>query len=318
VIWTTTPGPSEKAGFISLPSGIFTPDPTSEISRSPTGGTQTVQAPVFNGDDGPAVGAHRTYDRAYQRWLPVAKAQVLPDGSAYVYTRYGPQGGSSNEIHLVHVATGADTMIYNQGSYAAFDYEPEGVYLTQLIPGKDGTSGLWLLDPTTQSLKAFAAAGNGSWAAIAGGGAWSYSWDGPRFGSSKFARLDLATGAVTVWLDVSTQVQPYDVGFKTVFPIGFDSTFRPLVEVYVVVSGPHGNESIAVETWLLRAADQYTRLTGPPLPLGEPLGVMESHGTWLSGIDGVYLYTGAGFRHVAHAPPATNAWDSYTIAGICA
>jgi hypothetical protein len=320
VVWTEYPGAKEQAGFISLPSGTFTPDPTSGVSTSGTGGTQTVQVPVLNGEyQSPVLSAARTYDRAYQRWLPVAKAQVLPDGSAYVYTRYRQQGGSGNEIHLVDVATGADTLIYNQGTYAALDYEPEGVYLTQLIPGKDGTSGLWLLDPTTNSLKAFPASGNGSWAAIAGGGAWSRIWDGLRFGSSKFARLDLSTGAVTVWLDVSSQVQPYNVGFKTVFPIGFDSSLRPLVEVYIVVSGPNGGENIAAETRLLRAPAQSTRLTGLPLPpFGQSLGVTDSHGTWLSGTDGVYLYTGVGFLHVAHAPPTTAASASYTIVGVCA
>jgi hypothetical protein len=320
VVWTEYPGPKEQAGFISLPSGTFTPDLTSGISTSATGGTQTVQGPVLNGEyQSPVLSAARTYDLAYRRWLPVANAQVLPDGSAYVYTRYGQQGGSGNEIHLVQVASGADTLIYNQGSYAALDYEPEGVYLTQLVPGKDGTSGLWLLDPTTETLKAFPAAGNGSWAAIAGGGAWSFIWDGPRFGWSKFARLDLSTGAVTVWLDVSSQAQPYDVGFKTVFPIGFDSSLRPLVEVYVVVSGANGGENVAAETWLLRAPAQSTRLSGLPLPpFAQPLGVTDSHGTWLSGTDGVYLYTGAGFLHVAHAPATTAAAASYTIVGVCA
>src|ERR1700716_3667063 len=50
---------SSQSGFITVPSGTFTPDPSGAYGS--------------------------TYDWAYRRWLPVLAPQVLPDGSMYAY-----------------------------------------------------------------------------------------------------------------------------------------------------------------------------------------------------------------------------------------
>lgn len=268
---------------------------------------RTAQAPVLYGDSGAP-----TYDGAYRLWLPVTAAQILPDGSAYVYTREANPTQVRNEIHLVSVATGVDRVIYNNDAYHALSYQPEGIYLDYHLNGTDGAHGLWLLNPTTQSLKAFPAGARAWWAAVVGGGAWSYSVDGNRFGSTSFARLDLSTGVVTTWFSASSQVPPPQPGSKIVRAIGFDGSLHPLVEVFVV-----GGTS---EVWLLSAPGQATRLTGLPLlDVIPPMGVTDSHGTWAVGADGVYLYAGSGFRRVAAAPPFTGiVADNYTIAGACA
>jgi hypothetical protein len=250
-----------------------------------------------------------TYDRPYHRWLPVANEQVLPNGSAYAYTRFGEQGDLTNEIHVVDVATAVDTMIYDQGPYVALDYEPEGLYVTSFLSGGGRPSGLWLLDPTTRSLKAFPAAQGPTWAQVAGGVAWSYVSDG----GSKFVGLDLATGVVTVWLDVSNNVQPYDDGYKVVVPIGFDSSFHPLVEV-TVLPADH-----ASELWLLTGPGHATRLSDPPdiyATVNSP-GVTDPYGVWLGAKNGVYLFTNSGAQRVADAPPAVDSYAHYTVAGSC-
>jgi hypothetical protein len=268
---------------------------------------KTVQAPVLYGDSGSP-----TYDGAYRRWLPVTAAQVLPDGSAYVYTREATPTQFRNEIHIVNVTTGADRVIYNNDAYDALSYQPEGIYLYYHLNGTDGDHGLWLLNPTTQSLKAFPGGAQAWWAAVVGGGAWSYSVDGNRFGSTSFARLDLSTGVVATWFSASSQAQPPQPGFKSVRAIGFDGSLDPLVEVFV-----DGGMS---EIWLLSAPGQATKLNGLPLlDFIPPLGVTDSHGTWVVGADGVYLYAGSAFQRVAAAPPFTGiVAGNYTIAGACA
>lgn len=283
------------------------PDATSGISYDATSMRYgTAQAPVLYGDSGAP-----TYDGASRRWLPVTAAQILPDGSAYAYTREASPTQFRNEIHHVNVATGVDRVIYNNDAYRVLVYRPEGIYLVYHLNGTDGDHGLWLLDPSTQSLKAFQSGAQASWAAVAGGGAWSYSVDGNRFGSTSFARLDLSTGAVATWFSVSSQAQPPQPGFKSVRAIGFDASLHPLVEVFV-----DGGTS---EVWLLTAPGQATRLNGLPLrDFIPPLGVTDSHGTWVVGADGVYLYAGSGFQRVAAAPPFSGiVAGNFTIAGAC-
>ena len=300
-------GPPQPAGFISLPSGAFTPDSTSVVSYDAASlRFATVQAPVLYGDSGAP-----TYDLAYRRWLPVKAAQVLPDGSAYVYTRAATPTPMRNEIHLVNVATGADRLIYDKDAYHALAFQPEGIYLDYHLNGTDGFRGLWLLNPTTQALKAFPGGGQTWWAVVGGAGAWSYSVDGSRFGSTSFARLDLSTDAMTSWFSVSS-VQPPQPGFKTVHVIGFDGSAHPLVDVFVDRGTP--------EVWLLTGPGQASRVAGLPLLDFIPsLGVTDSHGTWLAGTNGVYLYAGSGFKRVAAPPPFSGiVAGNFTIAGPCA
>src|SRR5205823_6013998 len=92
---------SQQAGFISFPSGSFAADASSGTSYEiATMRYRTTQSPVLYGDS-----SSGTYDTAAGRWLPVAWTQVLPDGSAYAYTREASPTQSRNEIHVVDVAT---------------------------------------------------------------------------------------------------------------------------------------------------------------------------------------------------------------------
>lgn len=275
----------QQAGFLSISSGKFTPDPSA--------GTST------NGI---------TYDRLQKRWLPVRWAQVLPDGSAYAYAREASPTPFRNEIHVVDVATGSDRVVYNQGAYNVVAYLPDGIYVDHHLSGTDGSNGLWLLDPASGSLKAYPSGQQATWGWIAAAGAWSYSPDGNRFGSNTFERLDLATGAVETWFQVASP-QPPAPGSKSIRVLGFDGS-HPLVQVYV--------DDHTSEIWRLIAPGQATRLPDLALgPLSPPSSVADSHGTWLiAGDGGVYLYANAAFTRVASAPSVQGGW--YIVSGTCA
>ena len=274
----------QQAGFLSIPSGKFTADPSAGPSA-----------------DG------LTYDRPQRRWLPVSWLQVLPDGSAYAYTREATPTPFRNEIHLVDVATGSDRVIYNQGSYHVVAYQLDGIYLDNHLSGTDGSDGLWLLDPRSGSLKTFPAGRQATWGWIGAGGAWSYSLNGSRFGSNSFARMDLSTGAIETWFQVASP-QPPAPGSKSIRVMGFDGS-QPLVQVYV--------DDHTSEIWRLTAPGQATRLPDLALgPLSPPFSVADSHGTWLIAGDGtVYLYADSVFTRVAATPPLVNGW--YLVSGGC-
>jgi hypothetical protein len=299
-----TSGDGLQAGFLSVPSGSFTADATAGmVYEAATLRTRTTKSPVLYGDSNTP-----TYDAAFKRWLPVLWPQVLPDGSAYVYTREATPTQFRNEIHLVTVATGSDRVISDQAAYHAIAYQPEGVYVDHHLNGTDASNGLWLIEPTTGSLTPYPAGRQATWARITAGAAWSYSVDGNRFGSSSFARLDLGTGTVTTWFSV-VSAQPPEPGSKSIRVFGFDGS-HPLVQVYV--------DERTSEVWLLTGPGQATRL--PDLALGvltPPVSVADSHGTWLiAGDGGVYLYSGSRFKRLATAPATTN--PGYMVAGACA
>jgi hypothetical protein len=278
---------SSQSGFISVPSGTFTPDPSAN--------------------------SYLTYDRAYQRWLPVLAAHVLPDGSMYVYEVELPD---AYELHVVQVANGADKMIKRMpydNAYSILAIKPEGIYLVPILHRSGIPGGLWLLSSTEAKLTAVPGAGTTSrWHAIAGGAAWG----GP-VGGDRLDRLDLSTAVVSTWFlhDVAPQTQMgYGYGPAVV---GFDLSGRPLIEFSppIDTTASPARTTPLPEVWLVSAPDHATRLTGLPLPdQGLQAGVTDSHGTWFVGADGFYLYTDSGFRRAAPVPPVGN----FAIAGECA
>jgi hypothetical protein len=303
-----------QSGFLSLRSGTFAPDPTGVIVYDDaTFRSSTQQAPVLYGDGGV------TYDRPYRRWLPVGRAQVLADGSAYVYEQQ-LWDGSAFEIHLVNVATGADKVIYHTSylisdgvlsyNYSVLAYAPEGVYLFRQPHASVHPYGLWLLDPATQSLKAVPGAAQGSWQVVLGGGAWG--------GRGPLERVDFSTGVVTTWFKHAVRASEGPGPGPLAMPIiGFDRSLHPLVEIDPPIdTSVSPARTPAAEIWLVTAPGQATQLTGMPLS-NQSLGTggTDSHGTWLVGADGVYLYTESEFQRVAPLapPPAPN----YTVAGDC-
>jgi hypothetical protein len=277
---------SGQSGFISVPSGTFTPDPGANSAL--------------------------TYDRAYKRWLPVLAANVLPDGSMYAYEMELPD---AYELHVVWVANGADKMIRRMpydDAYSIVALKPEGVYLVPILHRSGIPVGLWLLSSTTATFTEVPGAASSRWQAIADGAAWG----GP-VGGNRLDRLDLFTGVVATWFlhDVAPQVgMGFGYGPSVV---GFDLSGRPLIVFSppIDTTASPARTTPVPEVWLVSAPDRATRLTGFVVPdQGLQAGVTDSHGTWLVGADGFYVYTDSGFRRAAPMPPVGN----FAIAGDCA
>ena len=99
--------PTEN-GFVSFPSGAVTIDPAGK------GGAY--------------------FDRAFSRWLPVARDAVSPDGAHYAYVDLGDQGVFN--VHVVDVRTGTNHVLREKRPGFSFqpfvlDYALEGIYIGQ-------------------------------------------------------------------------------------------------------------------------------------------------------------------------------------------
>src|SRR5260370_19028903 len=86
--------PSRPA-FISFPSATLSYDST----------TPTIPQPA--GQPGPGW----FYDLRFQKWLPVSRPAVSPDGTSYVWVSWLPDQTPASVIHLVNVPTAADGAI---------------------------------------------------------------------------------------------------------------------------------------------------------------------------------------------------------------
>jgi hypothetical protein len=281
--WTKNGGTfASQSGFISVPSGSFALDPISTYSP--------------------------TYDSAHRRWLPVPAAQVLPDGSAYVYENELPDG--PYEIHQVQVESGADKVVLHMPydhAYSIVAIQPEGIYVVPVLHRSGAPMGLWLFSSTRATLTAVAGAADLSWNVIEGGAAW-----GGHPGGDDLERLDLSTGTATTWFRHAFAPEPGIGAAYGPRVVGFDHAGRPLVAFYPPVDA---SVTPTPEVWLVSSPGQATKLTGFMPPNTVQLGVTDSHGTWLVGSDGFYLYTGTGFRRAAPMPPGPV--GEFQIAGAC-
>jgi hypothetical protein len=270
---------SSQSGFISVPSGTFTPDPS--------------------GTYGP------TYDWAHRRWLPVLAPQVLPDGSMYAY-EVELQDRPGYQLHAVWVENGADKMIRDMpydNAYSIVAMKPEGIYLVPIIHRSGVPGGLWLLSSTRATLAAVPGAGDNRWQVIDKGAAWG----GP-VGGDSLDRLDLTTGAVTAWFRRPI-APPMGIGSSNgPQVIGFDLSGHPLIE-FVPES------ATAPEVWLVSSPTEAAKVTGLSLPAFLRAGVTDTHGAWLVGSDGFYVLAGSQFERAAPMPPGPV--GQFAIAGAC-
>ena len=262
------------AGFISIPGGAFTVDPTS----NPT-------LPGY-GDSSHVTGY--TYDHHRSRWLPTSWRAVAGDGSAYAYW--------STAMHVVDIDSGSDRSLGSPPAWGPKMMEPpsilalapEGVY------AQDANPGLWLIGPggiQRQVTK------DGYWDAVAGGAAWGRpSSSSPADGSvSSILRLDLKTGVSDQWFSRA--------GARSV--VGVDAQLNPIV-MATPKTGPGSSD---LELWLVTGRDHGTRIfTAPSVVQGllvEGLvgpAIGDSHGIWFQVFSSLYLYTEQhGVRRMADA-----------------
>jgi hypothetical protein len=138
-------GNREVLGYLALPSGAITDDPTDSIVKVadfPVGGGGT--APVWGTVTSPqlfGVGLG-TYSLVARKWLPAPPTLVAPDLLHYVYIH------ANGSLRLA-AATGSEIPIANPIDLTPLAYTSAGVVLVQNQPAANG---LWLLDPTTHAI----------------------------------------------------------------------------------------------------------------------------------------------------------------------
>ncbi len=110
-----------QSGFVAYPGGSLTPDPSSDLARSPYHGRNFTFI-------GPPLGVP-SYDWSAPRWLPVSPALVSPDGATYAYLEliYPPVGPTpingpgpgpiGSRVHVVNVESAADHVLSIAGRF---------------------------------------------------------------------------------------------------------------------------------------------------------------------------------------------------------
>ncbi len=140
-------GNREVLGYLTLPSGATTDDPSDSIVKVadfPVSGGGTV--PLWGTVTSPqlfGVGLG-TFSPVAGKWLPAPPALVSPDLLHYTYLH--PNGS----LRLASAA-GSEIPIANPINLTPLAYTSAGVVLVQNQPDSNG---LWLLDPITQAITA--------------------------------------------------------------------------------------------------------------------------------------------------------------------
>lgn len=269
---------SSQAGWLTFPQGTFQADPKGNVQLP------GYSSPPF---------FWKSYDKSYERWLPVPRDAISPDGQHYAYADPPAAPGQSptGGVHVVDLATGVDHLFRPAASdWVVLDYEAEGVYLATQPSGPALPSGLALLDPTGQHPFRQVDSSH-SWQYISGGGAWAtdepLTGHGPGPGS-RLLRLDLQSGAIASWYKRT------DIEFVVT---GADGAGHPLLQT---------SKSYANQLLLVTAQNSATGLrpaTGSVLPsLSNYIHpVTDANGLWLGDTGGaVSLYSGGDIEQVAH------------------
>jgi hypothetical protein len=160
--------------------------------------------------------------------VPAPACQALADGSAYAYT----SNDSSTDlmVHVVSVRSGNSRSfkVPAMNRPLVADYGPAGVYIVAGSAMGGPGEGVWLLNPLTGSTKLLRQV-QAVWE-VRDGYAWVARFDtrdktvwppGEGTNANSLVRVDLATGAETVWF--------YRAG---TYPwlLGLDSLGRPVVQ----------------------------------------------------------------------------------------
>ena len=238
------------------------------------------------------------FDRAFNRWLPVTRESVSPDGAHYAYAN-----PANDMLHVVDVVGGNERTFSLSaiGANYVFDYTADGVYMTQ---GFEGLHGLWLVNPATGSVRETAyatpppsgATGFNPQASAGGGIFWIGEVNpgdpNPQkspvsLGPDQIVRLDFASGHRIIWI--------YREGIG-LFVIGLDAGGRPLIV---------SSDGTEARTELLIALDQGSQrsIFKGALLMTLNGAIADSHGVWFGSPQGIYLYSDAGgLQKVSNQP----------------
>jgi hypothetical protein len=258
------------AGWVTFPGGTYQPDLKANVS-------------LPHGPSGFPLS--KSYDKAFERWLPVPRDDLSPDGKHYAYADL--PAVDSSPVHVVDLPSGANHA-FNPGtpptdsSWLALDYETEGVYLEAQPNGPAGLIGLWLIDPSSAAVRQIDT--THFWQYISGGGAWGtadpLTGHGPGPGS-RLMRMDLKTGAIVSWYKRT------DVEFTVA---GADGGGHPILQVWKYQTP---------QLLLITGANSATILIPAPGSAVPSLSniihpVTDTHGIWFGDTNGsISLYTPA-------------------------
>jgi hypothetical protein len=281
---TNDGGSTARGGFVSLPDGTFTPDPSANLTNS-TAGSPPLKGtwPRTN------FAIYPSYDAQFGRWVPVSPQQLTLDGKQYAYAEWvmptgpvqGPTPPSDIRVHVVDVATAGDRVVYttNKLLLSVVAYGPDGIYVTnQCWEGCGNVGGLWLLDPTSGQLRTILGGDvdHTDWRWMANGFVWGMGPWGPDTIATTVFRLDLSTGAVTRWFTPS----------KAVDVVAVDAQGFPLIETQDPYSG-------AVELWDGTSSSAGTRIFVSSTVVHFGSAVSGGCGTWIGSTNGLYELTSA-------------------------
>jgi hypothetical protein len=282
VYWSTTiTSNTIHAGFFHYPAGRVQGDTSmSEGSAS--------QAFFDNS---------ATYDRAVNRWLPVASGAVSPDGLRFAFADYDLAANpvvrsgalaSTGRVHIVNARTGADQVIFNGSpTFSVVAFTSRGLYLSQvaLTNGGAAASGLFLLDPGGGTPRPVPGGDRtldqNGWQ-IHGANAWGvdFASGGGQISGNRVLSLDLETGAVRVWKSWAQDV--------LAVVLGLDAQNDPIVGAFASSSPGAATRSglNGLQVWTFTSPDVGTlvyQTTDPIATLpGRPASA-DMHAAWLGG-----------------------------------
>jgi hypothetical protein len=235
------------------------------------------------------------FDRAFNRWLPVTRESVSPDGTHYAQVDMG-----SGLLRIVDIASGKDRSfpLSSINANVVLDYSADGIYMTF---GFEGLHGLRLIDPVTGFGRDVP--GVGSPQASGGGGVF---WVGEVNPADPHP---IVTGAsVGIMGTLANQITRVDVksGARTQW------LYRPGTGIGVVGLDIRGHLLInLVESWgtktveFLIAPDSKSHWSIYKGPVAGTLGgaIADSHGVWFGSTQGIYLYSDTGgLQKVSNQP----------------
>lgn len=287
-------GNREVLGYLALPSGVTTDDPTDSIVKVadfPVRGGGTV--PIWGTVTPPQLFgvALGTLSPIAGKWLPAPPQLVSPDLLHYTYLH--PNGS----LRLA-AANGSEIPIANPINLTPLAYSGAGVVLVQNQPA---SSGLWLLDPTTHAITVITQpAGTDDWrevttapaTATASGGTFAYGVNSPGvLGASPpttVLRTNLQAGGLLKTTTVYTAVTG-----TTITLIAADRQGGLLV---VLTGQSPGLVYLDPNT----GPRLVTAPAGVVLATIGPRHHADSHGIWFIGRTGIFLFNAAsGFQKTA-------------------
>jgi hypothetical protein len=272
-------------------------------------GTMYASAPMHTwAGQGTFYASTGTYDSVVGRFLPVPREAISPDGLSFVYADYdlppSPQAGmagprsapeagalaTTGRVHLVDARTGEDRILFEGApTFRVAGYTAEGIYLVQVDLTMDGEFAHGLYRMNTSGGRPAAVTGGDrpldriGWT-VTHGAAWGvdYSTGGGLPGGNQLVRLDLATGAVQVWM-----TKPEGTSLEL---MGFEGSGAALVLAYAGGYSSSGSPAPtpATEVWSLSTPDSAGRLVyrsteaGVSFPSGPAFP--DAQGAWFGGL----------------------------------